>query len=255
MDLSDIKSISTPVKGDRYTYNGENVPRVTEIISKMIHEDAIVQWANGLGFRHISYTETLNEAARIGTMVHSSIEHYLKDEQDKIKEVPSLSAFKKWWKTINEGNRVEILGQEEKLVCPYFGGTYDLLLKINGVIYLVDFKTSNHVTYKYYIQLAAYNYMLKMQGIQIGGVIILQVSKKSADYNEYVLNLSDPLQKDYFDLCERTFLALVYGYYHIMYLERGCKNGQVQPTTNLQDIRKIEQNTDSDQQSDSREDT
>lgn len=218
MELEEIKSFSLPDLTDRYTYNGKNVPRVTEIISKMIHEDSIVLWANNLGFRHIRYRDALNEAANIGTRVHSSIEHYLKDKSES--DLISLEAFKKWWNILTSSNKVEVLGQEEKLTCPFFGGTYDLLLKINDVIYLVDFKTSNHVTYKYYIQLAAYNYMLKAMNINIGGVIILQVSKTSPEYNEYVLDLSNPIHKEYFDLCERTFLSLVYGYYHISYLER-----------------------------------
>ena len=218
MELDEIKQFTIQDLSDRYTYDGKNVPRVTEIISKMIHEDSIVVWANSLGFRHIRYRDALNEAADIGTAVHSAIEHYLKEDQKS--DLVSLQAFQLWWNQLKRSNTVEILGQEQKLVCPFFGGTYDLLLKINDVIYLVDFKTSNHVTYKYYIQLAAYNYMLKQQGINIGGVIILQVSKKSPEYNEYVLSLDNPVHKEYFDLCERTFLALVYGYYHIAYLER-----------------------------------
>lgn len=218
MDLEEIKQFTIQDLTDRYTYDGKNVPRVTEIISKMIHEDSIVLWANNLGFRHIRYRDALDEAANIGTNVHSAIEHYLKE--DKTSELVSLKAFQLWWEQLKRTNKIEILGQEQKLVCPFFGGTYDLLLKINDVIYLVDFKTSNHVTYKYYIQLAAYNYMLKQQGINIGGVIILQVSKTSPQYNEYVLDLHNPSHKEYFDLCERTFLSLVYSYYHISYLER-----------------------------------
>ena len=85
------------------------------------------------------------------------------------------------------------------MVCEWFGGTYDLLLKINGCLFLVDFKTSNHVTYKYYMQLAAYSYMLKQQGIYISGVIILQLAKTSPRYNEFVLDFSNQSDKYYFE--------------------------------------------------------
>jgi len=222
--LNGIKDIAIyDDESGRYKYDDKSVPRVTEIIQKMIHEDAIVQWSNSLGFKHISYTKALNEAAVFGTKTHSTIENYLKEDKLPTQTFFAFESFLQWWNDISKGNEIEVVGQEEKLVCQFFGGTYDLLLKINGVMYLVDFKTSNHVTYKYYIQLAAYNYMLKQKGIQVGGVIILQLNKRSAQYNEYFLNLSDPRHKEYFDYCERTFIALVYGYYHIKYLEKKFK--------------------------------
>ena len=221
ISLTDIKDIAIVDTSGRYKYQGTSVPRVTEIISKMIHEDAIVQWANSLGFQHKRYTEVLNNAAVYGTKVHHTIEVYLKDHMEPSEKIYCFEAFKKWWQTISKDNKVEILGQEQKLVCPFFGGTYDMLLKINDLIYLVDFKTSNHVTYKYYIQLAAYAYMLReYYGIQIHGVIILQLLKRNSSYNEYFLNLKNDEHKKYFALCERTFLSLVYSYYHITYLEK-----------------------------------
>ena len=219
-DLEQVKEISSLNCTNHYTYNGHNVPRVTEIISKMIHEDSIVQWANSLGFRHQSYTKTLNAAAVYGTKAHHGIEYLLKG-----KEIPEdtpesiIKSFNEWWKIISSNNQVKILGQEVKLTCEWFGGTYDLLLEVNGKVYLVDFKTSNHVTYKYCLQLAAYNYMLKLQGVSIDGIIILQLSKKSIGYNEFILNFVDPVQQHFFDICERTFLSLVYAYYHIYWLE------------------------------------
>ena len=78
MDLSEIKDIAILNCGDRYTYDGTNVPRATEIISKMIHEDSIVQWANSLGFKHKGYKRILNESAVYGTKAHSTIEKFLK---------------------------------------------------------------------------------------------------------------------------------------------------------------------------------
>ena len=221
MELTEVKDLSISCD-NKYTYNGSKVPRVTQIIHKMTPNEALIRWANSLGFKHQHYTTVLNEAATYGTNTHSAIEHILKEEEEpehaNVKY--SVDAFKAWWQTINKSNVIRILGQEQTLVCEYFGGTYDLLLEINGVPYLVDFKTSNSVSYRYYLQLAAYSYMLKLQGINIGGVIILQLSKTSPSYNEYVLDLiNNPNHRAYFDLCEKTFLSLVYSYYHITYLE------------------------------------
>ena len=230
MELEQIKDIARSDIDitDNIAYfnvNGQ-IPRVTQIISKMIHEDAIVQWSNSLGFKHKSYTQVLKEAAEYGTYTHEGIESFLKQTplKDETPLIP-IEAFKAWWTTLNLNNQVRILGQEQRLTCPYFGGTYDLLLSINNKIFLVDFKTSNHVTYKYYIQLSAYSYLLKhLQNIHINGVIILQLDKKEPKYTEYRLDLSNPIHRHYFDICERTFLSLVYAYYHITYLEEGFKN-------------------------------
>ena len=219
--LVDVKEIASPTSNDRYTYNGKSVPRVTEIIHKMISEESIIQWANSLGFKHKSYTKTLNEAAVYGTKAHHALECLLKGEPVPLDAPTSIiDSFNQWWNTISSTNQVEVLGQEQKMTCEWFGGTYDLLLKINGKVYLVDFKTSNHVTYKYHLQLAAYKYIMNSQGINIDGMIVLQLSKNAPGYNEYVLDFSNPEHLGYISMCERTFLSLVYGYYHIYHLER-----------------------------------
>jgi len=100
-----------------------------------------------------------------------------------------------------------------------------MLLEINGKIYLVDFKTSNHLSYKYCLQLAAYNYMLKFNKVaNISGVIILQLRKETPDFNEFVLNLDNMNHVNFFNHCENTFLSLVYSYYHILETERLYKS-------------------------------
>ena len=43
-----------------YTYNGTTVPRVTKIISRCIHNDSLMYWANSLGFKHQSYAKVIN---------------------------------------------------------------------------------------------------------------------------------------------------------------------------------------------------
>ena len=222
MDLQDILDLHLEItSNDRYTYNGKNVPRVTEVISKMINEEKIINWANCLGFKKKRYRDALEEAANFGTRVHSGIEYYLKGEKLPL-DTPKtpMNSFKEWWKSINNGNTITILGQEQKLICKWYGGTYDCLLDINGRIFLVDFKTSNYVTYKYYLQLAAYSKVLREEkNINIDGVIILQIDKYKLKYREYVLDFNIPEHKSYFYLCERTFLSLLYSYYHISYLE------------------------------------
>ena len=209
-----------------YQFNGNTVPRVTAVISNMIHEDSLMGWACGLGFKHISYNKVIKEACDYGIRTHHGIEIFLQENRiDEHAPQNSLNAFISWWNTLISNNIVQILGQEIPVVCQYYGGTYDLLVSINGEPWLVDFKTSNHVTYKYFLQLAAYNKVIRdEQKLNLRGAVILQLSKEAPIYTEYVLDFMNPNHKAYIENCERTFMSLLYSYYHIKYLEGEFKN-------------------------------
>ena len=222
LELLKDEYLEINVKEERYFYNGSPVPRVTEIISKMIAEEYLLYWANSLGFKHQSYKKTIDNAANIGSESHDLINKFLLGESFVSDNIPYLG-FRKWWIDINSSNNVKIIGTEQKLVCQYFGGTYDLLVEINGLLYLVDFKTSNHVSYKYYLQLAAYKYMLELQGYSISGCIILQLNKDKIQYTEYPLIFSNPLHLDYINKSLNTFLSLAYSYYNIYQCEKMYK--------------------------------
>lgn len=222
LELLKDEYLEINVKEERYFYNGSPVPRVTEIISKMIVEEYLLYWANSLGFKHQSYKKTIDNAANIGSESHDLINKFLLGESFVSDNIPYLG-FRKWWIDINSSNDVKIIGTEQKLVCQYFGGTYDLLVEINDLLYLVDFKTSNHVSYKYYLQLAAYKYMLELQGYSISGCIILQLNKDKIQYTEYPLIFSNPLHLDYINKSLNTFLSLAYSYYNIYQCEKMYK--------------------------------
>lgn len=213
-----------PMKEKDVVYRNENgdfVPRVTEILSTMIHSDALMYWANSLGFKGLGYRATLNAAAKIGTAAHKAIEIFLNDKLKTNNNIPFLG-FLMWYNilTDDQGFDVRVIYTEHKIVCNWFGGTIDCLLSINGKLYLADFKTSNHVTYKYFLQLAAYRFMLRIvEGINIDGVIVLQLDKDSPGFNEYILDFANIEHLNFIDHCERTFLSLVYGFVNIKYSE------------------------------------
>lgn len=223
--LDDIKSEATDIS-KTYSHNGIPVPRVTSILSKCIHSDGLMYWANSLGFKRMSYSKTLNEAANIGTQCHNNIDAFLVDRSHTApddmtrKAANAYQSFLKWFNDISLYATIEIVFHEKTITCPYFGGTLDGLYKINGKYYLVDYKTSNHVTYKYCLQVAAYRYMLRtILGIEVDGCIILQLSKDSISYNEYVLDFSNPNHLQFMNECERAFFSLVYAYYNINIIE------------------------------------
>lgn len=206
-----------------YEHNGLYVPRVTSIISNMIHEDYLLKWANWLGFKRRNYKDEVEKAASKGTFVHHFIEDYInEDKEPDMESVPrdiyqevqtAYSSFQLWWSIIS-GNEYEILMQETKLICPLFGGTLDILIKINGKIYLMDFKTSNHVSYKYFLQMAAYRYMLKLNyNIDLDGVGVIMFNKKEVNFTEYILNFSEVIDRLFMDECLNSFLSLSHSYY------------------------------------------
>lgn len=219
-------NINKGKKDTEYTHDGIPVPRVTEVISKMIHKDSLMYWANSLGFKGLKYSTVLNSAARLGTAAHYAIEMYLKNKLEDSTNIPFLG-FLSWYNTITQEIKlpIEVIMVEQRLTCKWFGGTMDALLKIGNKIYLVDFKTSNHITSNYFFQLAAYRFMLKLQKrIEIDGVIVLQLDKDSPGFNEYLLDFEKPDHAIFMNHCEVTFLSLVYAYYNVEYAERTYKS-------------------------------
>ena len=199
-----------------YNSEGIQVPRVTEILSRMIHSDGLMYWANSLGLKGYKYRETLNKSANIGTIAHSAIEKFLKTNIKSEDNTPFLG-FLLWYEALTQGGVViEVLMIEHRIACKWFGGTLDCLMRINGKIYLVDFKTSNHVTFSYFLQLAAYRYMLRVvEGIEVDGVIVLQLDKDEPGFNEYILDFIYPDHLAFMNHCELTFMSLVYAYYNV----------------------------------------
>ena len=209
-----------------YKYDGNIVPRVTKILSRCIHNDALMYWANSLGFKHKSYQKTLNEAANIGTQCHNSIDSFMEDNTFMPSANINQSAkyayesFRVWFSEIATLNNVKVIFHEKQIVCPYFGGTVDGLYEINGKTCLIDYKTSNHISINYYLQLAAYRYILEnYYNMHIDTMIILQLSKTGIGWNQILLDLSDPAFLAFANQCETTFLSLAYSYINLAITE------------------------------------
>lgn len=233
--LTKVNMEELGLEQDRYQFQGYALPRVTEILSSMLHEDFLMVWANNLGlYQRKKYKNELEAAATKGSYVHDAIEDYIQNgnelDPDNVMagyrtEVNyAYGSFRAWWDIISRRN-VKIIMQEQKLVCPWFGGTLDLLVEIDGKVYLLDFKTSNHPSYKYFLQLSAYRYILKhYYGIEIYGCGIVKLNKKCIKFDEFIIDKSNPDYEEFMDLCERTFLSLVYGFINRTFVERYYNN-------------------------------
>jgi len=216
--INKIKELDINIE-DKNNYNFENksVPRVTKILSNFGDTEGLCIWANSLGFRRIRYKQELLRTANIGSETHKMIEDHINDKIITHIEYGeagvAYKGFKLWWNDIATNNVIDIIYTEHTIICEYFGGTLDALIKINGKIYLIDWKTSNHITSKYFIQLAAYRYMLKhMENINIDGCIILQLDKKVVGYEEYFLPLDNDINITFINECENVFMSFLYSY-------------------------------------------
>lgn len=230
MDILEGIEFEIPeTKDARYSYDGCQVPRVTEILKAMWFEESLMKWANYLGFKRKDYTKELEYASKIGTMVHDSVEEYLAVGEFPLippdsHAINAISGFQNWYSIVTKNNTFEVLSMEQRLICPWFGGTYDLLAKIGGKTYLIDFKTSKFIGIKYYMQLAAYKYMLSLKGVNTDGVMILRLHKDEPQFTEYVVDLSIEENQNFMNNCFETFLSLAYSYYNRIKLENQFKN-------------------------------
>lgn len=191
-----------------------NLKRVTKILDE-INNPYIIQWANSLGFRHLSYTRELNKYAELGTKVHNEIEDILHRVNCPFYfthyETPGAYAFYTWLDNKKkQGLKLKVLDIEKSIIGKYFCGTLDCIMQIGGETYLIDFKTSSSISYKYYMQLCAYRYLLILMGYKyhIDKMMILQVDKYNPDkFKEYIIDCKTDYDK--IELITKAFLELV----------------------------------------------
>lgn len=188
---------------------GVEVPSVTTVL-KVLNKPALVSWANSLGFKRQSYKKELERTARVGTLVHSYAEErfnkklfrdmkraFRLDDFSREQALSAYNGFKMW---LRDNKDLEVIASEKELVSNKnkYGGTIDLIAKIDGETFIVDFKTSAKVHSTMFLQLSAYVYMAEENGIKIDRVGIVRLSKNKGNY-EFVVMKRKKLQP-YFDI-------------------------------------------------------
>ena len=167
---------------DKYTYDSIGaVPRVTNILKQCRDSEGLIQWASNVGrSKYLYYRE---KALSIGTIVHELIDEYISyvcpspnlpkidrfeinyseiDGDYRSSVYNCIENFKLWINKLNEiGCPIqEVIGLEIPIVCPWYGGTVDGIIKINGMNYIIDFKTSKSISPEYLLQVAAYMWII-----------------------------------------------------------------------------------------------
>lgn len=197
-----------------YLKSGDKVPGTTTIIGRFKDSGALVQWAYKQGREHErlvwqgrpapkSLYEKVEEAADIGTIVHSLIEKHIKMQPVNMEEFEKMdprvkSSFDAYlqWERING---LKILETEMPLVSEEmrFGGTPDAIGRIGDELCLIDWKTSNRVYTDHIIQCAAYCYLVnEREGKEVVKTAHLcRFSKEHGDFSHHYFTglLESPL--------------------------------------------------------------
>jgi hypothetical protein len=168
--------------------SGEYYPSVTTILEYMPKDRFFIDYIKDVG--HNSDI-ILRRASAEGTAVHEAAENLLKG--DTIKWIDEngyaryntlvwnmIVKFSQFWKKTNP----ELILCEELLHSNEhkYAGTVDLVVKIDGVIWLLDIKTSNYLHKVNHLQLAAYAKAVEeLHGIKIEktGIIWLKSKRRT----------------------------------------------------------------------------
>ena len=205
-----------------YKVGGKKVPSVTGITSRGLIKDGLTNWKVQfpLGQAKRELNQMLNdniqldrlslekifaeaegatdkimrEAGRVGTVVHGLVEDYLKGKeiptQNDKRVVNCWNLFLKWW----ENQEYEPIEIEKKLYCKKYNyaGTLDLVVKDKEEnLVLIDIKTSNQISFDYYLQLNAYWFAYEEEtGKKISKALVVRLPKsdKKIDVQEIPLN-------------------------------------------------------------------
>lgn len=177
--LVDLNSETNP-DGKRYyvTPNGKKLPSVTTVVGAM-KKQAIMEWRNRVGEAEANRISKL--ATGRGNRVHLLAEKYLNNEPIQwAREMPdAVEMFRTLIKPIHRINNIHY--QEQALWSEKLGmaGRVDLIAEWDGVLSVIDFKTSKKIKtrndiFDYFAQCTAYSCMYEeLIGKPIEQIVIL----------------------------------------------------------------------------------
>lgn len=216
--LPKLQSLTTKeIKGKRHYLlpSGVYVPSVTTVLG-FFKARSLMQWRNRIGEDEAA--KITNRASTRGTRVHTLLEKYLTNESTSTiltsKVMPSTKESfilikKKLDKHVNNVHYVEVPLYSTTL---NMAGRTDVIAEYDGVLSVIDFKTSNRekkeeYVQDYFLQSTAYALMFKERtGIPIHQIVIMMASDGVPEPQIFIKNIEsyvEPLNKkieDYFKI-------------------------------------------------------
>ena len=210
-DCDDIEmGVRKEINGSRVyvTPQGNTYPSITSILSRQ-PKPGIEEWKEKVGYQEAS--RIMKESSALGTMVHSLCEDYLYNEDLQCEDKEAISVFNRLRFLL--GNINNILCIEAPLHSDILkvAGTADCIAEYNGVLSVIDFKTSRKAKREdwiedYFIQAFFYSAaFFEMTGALPEQIVILvavrdsfevQVFKKSfKEMDTYIGKLIEIMKK------------------------------------------------------------
>jgi len=158
------------------------VPSVTTVVG-LQSKQGILDWEKRVGYTE---AERVRRAASWrGTKYHTIVEHYLKNELEKVEKSEGHPAylFRAARKTLDRISDIHVLEAPLFSRRLYIAGRVDCIAKFDGELAVIDFKTTNSLKKeeyleKYFVQEAAYAYMYyEMTGVEVDKLVTLSVAE------------------------------------------------------------------------------
>jgi hypothetical protein len=189
LEISDDATQITLPDSRYYRRNGKYYPSVTYVLGYYPKGKFFENWLKQVGF---ASDYIVKKAAEEGTQTHELCEAYLNGEELNFLDSngrPQYNPdvwqmflrFVEFWETFKPGlieTEVHLFSDELKVA-----GTCDLIVEINGELWLLDLKTSNQLQTTYELQTAIYGQCYKEcfgKKIDRYGILWLKSSKRKA---------------------------------------------------------------------------
>lgn len=184
-----------------YMLNGKPLTGVTTILKVVGKGDVLVQWSANQTCEYVrehvddmalkpllenakyAWKNSRDTAGNFGTNVHKAIEEWIKNGNlpvdTDVKEYQAFENFREWAKV----ESVIFLESEKRVYSKkyWYAGTLDILVEIDGKIWLADIKTSSGIYPEHMWQMAGYdialNEMTDNQYEDIEGYVVINIKK------------------------------------------------------------------------------
>jgi genome maintenance exonuclease 1 len=176
LNIPELKQINSDSGRMYETMEGERFPSITTVLN-LYNKNFITEWKSTVGEEYAN--KVASQAARRGTIIHESVEHYLSNRSVPFVSFRQQELFKSIRPLLNDINNVHCL--EQRLFSRHLkiAGTVDCIAEHEGRLSVIDFKTSSRTKEKnkienYFMQCTAYAIMYEeLTGIPIQKIVII----------------------------------------------------------------------------------
>lgn len=200
------------------------LPSVTALLDAYPKGAAYYMWLKQTG---MNASQILKEAGELGSEVHNAIDLFAKAGELSYlsaegKELYTWTAWELICKAMEffQKNKPEIIAHEFSFASDElgYGGTIDMVCRINGQVWLIDYKSGNAVYESHFLQIAAYakawNLLNPQHKVERAGILHLKALTRGEDKKGEViqgkgwkLEESENIDNDfeYFQYCQKLW--------------------------------------------------